>query len=223
MTIGKITGAAVSAAVVVGAAFGAASGAEAHQRYSDNGQYRVFNMAGGETLKMRSRRSRHAHVVGTIPFNARYISEIRGDRRGRWMHLRYKGESGWVRSYDLVPENFGPTYYKVSGAGRGGLGIHRRPDSYSPVRGSIPNHASDVVSAGRCEGSWCRVRYHGVHGWVQKHCLIVVRDAPDYVLRRYGDYNSTSYRGHRNYRGGYRPAVVRRWGWWGRRNRSHAY
>ena len=162
--------------------------ATARYRNMDN-QYRVVGVDGGSTLAMHSRPSNYSRTIRRIPFNARYLIETGSRRNGRWVRIRYDGRSGWVVRRRLARDDGGRTYFRATGLGRNGkLQIHARPWHNSRVRGAIYNNTRFIVDLGKCRGNWCKVKYDGVRGWVEKHCLITMRRTdPGYGRDRYSN------------------------------------
>ena len=184
-------------------------------------QFRVVGLDGGSTLSMHVRPSNYSRTITRLPFNARYVTKIRGGHDGRWVRVRYNGRSGWVLRRRLASDNGGRVFYRVTGLGRNGrLDIHARPRHNASVRGTIHNNARFIVNLGICSGNWCKVSFNGVRGWVEKHCLISMRRTqPSYRRDRYRNWRNDRITRYRNR--GYRSYDrARRWS---NANRSRRY
>ncbi len=163
---------------VIGTAFSAPANArlEAADVY-----YRVAGLDGGKKLSVYARPNAYSRRVTKLSFNSRNLLRTGTRRRGRWVRIDVQGQSGWVQRRNLVEDDGGQVYFHVTGVARtGGLKIKSRPRRSSRTRSVLANHTKFVEDLGECRGNWCLVRYQGVRGWVEKHCLISMRrtDAP---------------------------------------------
>jgi len=195
-----------TATLLAAGAISAALSAPANARIEAADVYfRVAGIDGGKNVTIYARPNNYSRRVGRLPFNARNILRTGTRRYGRWLRVNYEGQSGWVRGRNLAEDDGGQVYFMVTGVARtGGLKVKSRPDRYSRTRGTIANKTKFVEDLGQCEGNWCLVRYNGLRGWVQKHCLISMRrtNAPRY-LSQYDRHESrwqSNYRRYRNNR-----------------------
>ncbi len=194
-----------STAIMALGVIGTAFSAPANARLGANDAYfRVAGLDGGKKLSVYARPNAYSRRVTKLDFNARNLLRTGTRRRGRWLRIDFEGQSGWVKRRNLVKDEGGQVYFHVTGVARnGGLKIKSRPRRSSRTRGVLANHTKFVEDLGECRGNWCLVRYQGVRGWVEKHCLISMRrtDAPRVWANGRGDARPWS-NNYRKPRGG---------------------
>ena len=63
---------------------------------------RVIDTAPNDVLNVREYPTTDARIVGVIPPDTTTVQFL-GDRRGRWVFVRYRNVEGWVSSRFVVP------------------------------------------------------------------------------------------------------------------------
>lgn len=177
----------LAAAAVAGAGFWATPAAA-----SADGPdyYRVVNVQGNETLKLRSRPSQYSRTLDSMSFNARRIRHTGNHRRG-WVQVRHNGQRGWVNASYLAEDSRNADItYQVTGVSNGDrLNLRQSPSVRAGILRTIPRRASGLEHCGSCEGGWCPVRFRGTNGWVSQRFLKVERTSSGYNEQQAEGYN----------------------------------
>ena len=116
----------------------------------------------------------------------RRANDARSRRRGR--NVRYAAAlavsamAAWavplpgMAPHALAQSGFdcahGPDAYRVRGvAGWDMLNVRAGPSARNRVVGRLPPNAAGIRCVGPCEGSWCRIGWRNVSGWVNMRYL----------------------------------------------------
>jgi uncharacterized protein YraI len=136
--------------------------------------YRVTGVAADDVLNVREGPGARYPIVGTLPPDARGVrlaSTV--ECVGVWCQANFQNASGWVNTQYLGTDmpNAATTFRVINVASDDVLNIRSEPNSSSSIVGSIPPNGRGVRIAGTCNGQWCPVDFHGIHGWVNKQYL----------------------------------------------------
>jgi SH3-like domain-containing protein len=134
--------------------------------------YALAGLEGRTSLPIREHPKDGASILAFIPGTAKDVEGLR-KCSGKWCLIRYRDRKGWVERRHLADESIGRErmYRLVDSAMWNGLEIFDAPKTNASAVGHIPAYATGIVPIGRCEETWCHVRYLGLAGWVKMQYL----------------------------------------------------
>jgi hypothetical protein len=149
--------------------------------------FRVVEVAGSQSLSLRSGPSSAATIVVDLPFDARGLRPT-GVRERGWVQLTVvtaarEEFTGWARLGEVLPDDgYAPTVYRIVDAGSYGAAV-KSENGWGSVVGTIPSGARGVLAVGTCEDGFCPIRYVGkkrrIEGWVSASYLAVAGGGGD--------------------------------------------
>lgn len=139
------------------------------QAFTGPATYAVVWVKSADTLRLRAGPSTHYKILKNIPFNAIKVKNLGIRTTSGWCKVQYLGVSGWSFC-KYLGESSGARYYS-SHAYTGSLSFYQQASSKSPVAGRLPEYATGIEGLDACVSTWCRIRYDGKVGWVQRKYL----------------------------------------------------
>jgi SH3-like domain-containing protein len=142
---------------------------------ADYGATKLYSLAGLSSslpLIIRKQPNDDGAVLGSVPHNAKDVEGLHKCIK-KWCLVRYHKLIGWVLRRHLADDSLkGTKSYLVTGIGlMDKLEVIDMPANNGDIVGHIPAYATGIVPIGRCDDSWCHVRYLGVAGWVRSKYL----------------------------------------------------
>jgi len=129
----------------------------------------VINVAQNDVLNMRSGPSTGNPVVGILYPGRCGVNIVQ--RSGNWAYVTWQGRQGWVNLRFIGEQGPAPTIAcVVNVAFNDVLNIRAAGTSNSRILGVIPPNGCGVRVLSQ-NGSWTRIRYNGVAGWVSSRFL----------------------------------------------------
>jgi SH3-like domain-containing protein len=140
--------------------------------YGATKKYSLAGLPNGLPLVIREQPDENGAVLGSVPHDAKDVEGLHKCIK-KWCLVRHHKLIGWVLRRHLADDSLkGTKSYLVTGIGlMDKLEVMDSPVTDGGVVGHIPAYATGIVPIGRCDGSWCHVRYLGLAGWVRSQYL----------------------------------------------------
>jgi SH3-like domain-containing protein len=135
-------------------------------------KYSLAGLPSDLPLVIRKQPDENGTVLGSVPHDAKDVEGLHKCIK-KWCLVRHHKLTGWVLRRHLADDSLkGTKRYLVTGIGlMDKLEVKDSPVNDGGVVGHIPAYATGIVPIGRCDGSWCHVRYLGLAGWVRSQYL----------------------------------------------------
>lgn len=131
--------------------------------------YAVVWVKSTDSLRLRAGPATQYKILKNIPFNAITVKNLGARTTKGWCKVQYAGVQGWAACHYLG-ESSGARYYSSQGYS-GRLKFYKQASRNSAVVGSLPEYATGIEGLDACTATWCRIRYDGKSGWVERKYL----------------------------------------------------
>lgn len=139
------------------------------QAFTDPATYAVVLVKSVDALRLRAGPATRYKILKNIPFNAITVKSLGIRTSSGWCKVQYLGVNGWS-ACKYLGESSGARYYSSHGY-TGTLKFYQQASSKSAVTGALPEYATGIEGLDACTATWCRIRYDGKSGWVQRKYL----------------------------------------------------
>jgi uncharacterized protein YraI len=139
------------------------------QAFTGPKTYAVVWVKSADTLRLRAGSATSYRILKNIPFNAINVKNLGVRTASGWCKVQYQGVSGWSFC-KYLGESSGQRFYSSHGY-TGNLRFYKQATSKSAVAGILPEYATGIEGLDACASAWCRIRYDGRSGWVQRKYL----------------------------------------------------
>lgn len=139
------------------------------QAFTGPAIYAVVWVKSEDSLRLRAGPATSYKILKNIPFNAINVKNLGSRTPSGWCKVQYLGVKGWSFC-KYLGESSGARYYSSHGY-TGSLKFYQQASSKSPVAGRLPEYATGIEGLDACVSTWCRIRYDGDLGWVQRKYL----------------------------------------------------
>ncbi|HMT94668.1 SH3 domain-containing protein [uncultured Thiothrix sp.] len=139
------------------------------QAFTGPAMYAVVWVKSEDSLRLRAGPATSYKILKNIPFNAIKVKNLGSRTANGWCKVQYLGVSGWSFC-KYLGESSGARYYSSQGY-TGSLRFYQQASSKAAVAGMLPEYATGIEGLDACVSTWCRIRYDGKLGWVQRKYL----------------------------------------------------
>lgn len=143
--------------------------ASTSQAFTGPQTYAVVWVKSADTLRLRAGPATSYKTLKNIPFNAINVKNLGVRTASGWCKVQYQSVSGWSFC-KYLGESSGQRFYSSHGY-TGNLRFYKQATSKSAVAGTLPEYATGIEGLDACASAWCRIRYDGRSGWVQRKYL----------------------------------------------------
>lgn len=141
----------------------------AAQAFTGPSTYAVVWVKSADSLRLRAGPATRYKILKNIPFNAINVKNLGERTSSGWCQVQYLRVKGWS-ACKYLGESSGARYYSAHGY-TGSLKFYKQASSKSAVAGTLPEYATGIEGLDACVAIWCRIRYDGKQGWVQRKYL----------------------------------------------------
>ncbi|SKA95383.1 Uncharacterized conserved protein YgiM, contains N-terminal SH3 domain, DUF1202 family [Thiothrix eikelboomii] len=139
------------------------------QAFTGPTTYAVVWVKSTDSLRLRAGPATRYKILKNIPFNAIHVKNLGERTRSDWCKVQYLGVQGWS-ACKYLGESSGARYYSAHGY-TATLKFYQQASHNSAIAGSLPEYATGIEGLDACTTTWCRIRYDGRSGWVERQYL----------------------------------------------------